>query len=289
MKMFPEYVQCWLAFLLSLDTIRNLNFHVLLLSCRLEEKRKEKRERKKAAKKELQAKKLEARRKEAEHLSEDEINRRREESRLRLEQRKRQKIEQKQKLEKSLVQGQRILVDLDFAHLMTATEIKSIVQQLLFCYGVNVRASVPCHLMFSSIDGAIKEAIDRQIPSFDAWKVTQSPLPYMQLLQEDKQDIVYLSADSPNEIQELDPKKVYIVGGLVDRNRHKGVCLKKAEEQGIQTARLPIGQYIQLSSSQVMCTNHAVEMLIKWCEIKDWEKAFKSVVPDRKRRQVDDK
>ena len=128
-------------------------------------------------------------------------------------------MEQKRKLEKSLEEGQRILVDLDFAHLMTATEIKSIVQQLLFCYGVNARASIPCHLIFSSIDGAVKDAINRQIPSFDTWKVTQSPLPYMQLLQEDKQHIVYLTADSPHEIQELDPKKVYIVGGLVDRNR----------------------------------------------------------------------
>ena len=225
-----------------------------------------------------------ARRKDAEHLSEEEINKRREQSRLRAEERKRLKMEQKRKLEKSLEEGQRILVDLDFAHLMTATEIKSIVQQLLFCYGVNARASIPCHLIFSSIDGAVKDAINRQIPSFDTWKVTQSPLPYMQLLQEDKQHIVYLTADSPHEIQELDPKKVYIVGGLVDRNRHKGVCLKKAEEQGIQTARLPIGQYIQLASSQVMCTNHAVEMLIRWCEVRDWEQAFKSVVPDRKRK-----
>lgn len=35
------------------------------------------------------------------------------------------------------------------------------------------------------------------------------------------QELVYLSADSEEELTELDPNHVYIIGGLVDRNRHK--------------------------------------------------------------------
>jgi len=64
-------------------------------------------------------------------------------------------------------------------------------------------------------------------------------------------DLVYLTADSPDELAELDSSKVYILGGLVDRNRHKGICYKRAQEAGVATARLPISQHMKLHSSTV--------------------------------------
>ena len=33
--------------------------------------------------------------------------------------------------------------------------------------------------------------------------------------------LVYLSADSPNELTTLSEDEIYIIGGIVDRNRHK--------------------------------------------------------------------
>lgn len=42
------------------------------------------------------------------------------------------------------------------------------------------------------------------------------------------EELVYLTADSPNTITHLEKGKVYILGGLVDRNAHKGLCFRKA-------------------------------------------------------------
>lgn len=35
------------------------------------------------------------------------------------------------------------------------------------------------------------------------------------------ENFVYLSADASDVLKEIDPSKSYIIGGLVDRNRHK--------------------------------------------------------------------
>ena len=99
---------------------------------------------------------------------------------------------------------------------------------------------------------------------------------------ENNGEIVYLTSDSPRTLQELNPYSTYIVGGLVDKNRHKGICYKSAREKKVNTAKLPIAEYMEMQSRQVLATNHVVEILLKYLECGDWGDAFMQVIPKRK-------
>lgn len=196
-----------------------------------------------------------------------------------------QSKDKKVRLQRGLEEGQRIVIDYDFESYMHVGEIKSIVQQTNFTYGMNGKAAYPCHLILTSIRGGIEKAFDRQLPSRHSWIATQTSQSYLEMFEKEKNKLVYLTSEAENEIDELEKDKIYVIGGIVDKNRHKGLCYTRAQEHGIATARLPIGDYVKLNRSPVMCTNHVVEILVKWQETRDWQQAFDAVVPERKRMQ----
>ena len=52
-----------------------------------------------------------------------------------------------------------------------------------------------------------------------------------------KEKIVYLSADAKETLTELKPDELYIIGGIVDRNRYKNLTFDKASRLNIRTAK----------------------------------------------------
>ena len=96
------------------------------------------------------------------------------------------------------------------------------------------------------------------------------------------QSIVYLSSESPYTLDRLEANTSYVIGGLVDRNREKGLCYKRAREHKVRTAKLPIGEYMAMQSRYVLTTNQVVEIMAKWLECGDWGEAFMDVIPKRK-------
>jgi len=106
-------------------------------------------------------------------------------------------------------------------------------------------------------------------------KAPKTPIP-------SEPQVVYLSSDSENTLTSLSPYTTYIIGGIVDKNRHKGLCQRRATELGISTAKLPIGEYMQMQSRTVLATNHVVEIMVNWLEKGDWGEAFLKAIPKRK-------
>jgi tRNA (guanine9-N1)-methyltransferase len=214
-----------------------------------------------------------------------------------------------------------IIFDCDFEDLMYDGELKSLGQQITRCYSDNRKAKFRTHLALSSFGGKMKERFDNLLAQqYTSWKgfqffeedfvaVADKSKGWMTgpqggtvagaLLQSKEHDdeqhdeqqneeateegeVIYLSSESDNILTHLKPNSTYIIGGLVDKNRHKGMCHKRAVNRGIKTAKLPIKEYLEMRDRQVLVTNHVMEILLKWMEFGDWGKAFMEVIPQRK-------
>ena len=96
------------------------------------------------------------------------------------------------------------------------------------------------------------------------------------------QTVVYLTSESPHTLDRLEANTSYVIGGIVDKNREKGLCYNRAQAAKVRTAKLPIGEYMAMQSRYVLTTNQVVEIMAKWLECGDWGKAFVDVIPKRK-------
>lgn len=120
----------------------------------------------------------------------------------------------------------------------------------MFCYAANGKSSSPSHLWLTSCRGDMETQL-LKIPGYENWIIEKEKESYIEILKDQKDNLVYLTPDSENILDDIDPKKLYILGGLVDRTRQKGVTIKKARSQRIQTAKLPLREYLKESSCQV--------------------------------------
>uniref|UniRef100_A0A183FG52 tRNA (guanine(9)-N(1))-methyltransferase n=1 Tax=Heligmosomoides polygyrus TaxID=6339 RepID=A0A183FG52_HELPZ len=173
----------------------------------------------------------------------------------------------------------RVAVDVSFDHLMSEKDCRRTVQQLNWCYSANRRLPEPMQLYITSFQGTCRKIYDgiESNKNHDIFLKTEH---ISELFQ--PSEIVYLTAESDNVLSELEESKVYVIGGLVDHNSHKGLCYEQAVKNGYRHARLPIDEFVEMKTRKVLTINHVFEILAHFSAHGDWEKAFFSVMPARK-------
>lgn len=109
----------------------------------------------------------------------------------------------------------------------------------------------------------------------------------------EKESLVYLTADSETLVEELDPSQVYLIGGIVDHNRHKLLTFTKAQKEGLKTGRLPIRESgVALTTSAVLTVNHVFDIIARYHTNNTlsgqarWRKALEEAIPGRKIKEV---
>ncbi|KAK1796962.1 hypothetical protein P4O66_008360 [Electrophorus voltai] len=175
----------------------------------------------------------------------------------------------------------RLIIDCSFDSLMVLKDVKKLHKQIQRCYAENRRAAHPVQFYITSHGGQLKQNMDEINKGWVNWKdIHIKPEHFHEVLS--KEDLVYLTSDSPNVLQELDETKAYVIGGLVDHNHHKGISLERAKELGIAHAQLPLGSFVKMNSRKVLAVNHVFEILLAYLEKHDWQEAFFTVLPQRK-------
>ncbi|KAK0426317.1 hypothetical protein QR680_009643 [Steinernema hermaphroditum] len=174
---------------------------------------------------------------------------------------------------------QAIAVDMGYSEYMNAKAISATIAQLAFCYSANRHAENPMQFSIVNFTGACREAFEKS-ETTNNWDVDITSDDVSQALPAKK--VVYLTSESDNVLEELDENCVYVIGGIVDHNAHKGLSYRIAQEKGFGHARLPISEFIKLTTRKVLTINHVFEILLRYTQSKDWKDAFLTVIPARK-------
>ncbi|XP_007429342.1 tRNA methyltransferase 10 homolog C [Python bivittatus] len=178
--------------------------------------------------------------------------------------------------------GQPLVFDMDYND-MSEREMQNTVKQMMECEGANRRAIEPFHLYYCNLkeDGPYhKEFIRRYGDAWDNLLVTVTEKSYAEIFPRDQ--IVYLTSDSPNVMETFDHNKIYIIGSLVDKTIRKGVSLARAKRLKLATAQLPLERYFNWKTgAKVLTLDQMMMILVTLKNTGNWKEALE-FVPKRK-------
>nr|XP_046193653.1 tRNA methyltransferase 10 homolog C-like [Oncorhynchus gorbuscha] len=184
----------------------------------------------------------------------------------------------------AMVFGQPLVFDMSYEQQMARREVENTVSQLMEVEGWNRRAPDPFHLHFCNLqpDGGYHRELVKRYGA-EAWErllITSTERRHVDLFPRD--DLVYLTADSPNVLRTFDHSKVYIVGSMVDRSIQSGLSLANAKRLQLNTARLPLDDFLQWETGAKNLTlDQMIRILLTLKESGRWEEALEHV-PKRK-------
>ncbi|XP_075876345.1 tRNA methyltransferase 10 homolog C [Nelusetta ayraudi] len=179
---------------------------------------------------------------------------------------------------------QPLVFDLSYESNMSRREVENTVSQLMEVEGWNRRAKEPFHLHFCNLqpNGAYEQELLKRYGA-ETWNrllITSTNLPHVDAFPQEQ--LVYLTADSPNVLRTFDHSKVYIIGALVDRSIQSGLSLANAKRLKLATARLPLDEFLHWEiGAKNLTLDQMMRIMITLKATGKWEEALK-FVPQRK-------
>ncbi|KAI0562059.1 tRNA (Guanine-1)-methyltransferase [Gracilaria domingensis] len=178
-----------------------------------------------------------------------------------------------------------VCIDLGWNSQMFEKERKSLARQLAYSYSTLRKCAeegrTPLRLSIVGIDKDIKPILSFAAQGWESWPL-QLCEKSLELVH-DRRRLVYLTHDAEDVLETLNTSDIYVIGGLVDRNRLKGATRLKAESLSIRSARLNLDANISIQhGTPVLTVNHCVEILLHVANGTSWKDAYMRVLPERK-------
>ncbi|XP_053359755.1 tRNA methyltransferase 10 homolog B isoform X2 [Clarias gariepinus] len=194
----------------------------------------------------------------------------------------------RERLEEARAAGPRLCVDLSMSDCMSHKEISRLAGQIRRLYGSNKKAMQPFHLFLTDMkeDSLLYKECIRMNEGFLNYLIDVTEESWTELFP--SEDIIYLTPDASEALEQVNGDKVFILGGLVDESIQKKRSYMRAKELGVQMARLPIDEYMTKRSnpknfhSKILAINQVFEILLIYRDTGSWNKALSAGVPTGK-------
>ncbi|GFE54387.1 hypothetical protein BaOVIS_017910 [Babesia ovis] len=168
----------------------------------------------------------------------------------RRKQKEEEKALQEQFIQDAHDNGMPICINLNFANIMNDKESKSLARQVSYMYNCVKKRMTKVKLVLTGLNTESILYSHLQLFNVDKWKVHKHTEDYWEVI--DRNNIIVLSPDADEEIEEIDQSKTYVIGGLVDVNVKKKLTLEQAIEHGLTTRALPIKKYFPECKKRIL-------------------------------------
>lgn len=123
------------------------------------------------------------------------------------------------KLMRSMIFGQKLIMDCGYEDKMSRSEAKNCAKQLQFAFAANRALDDPFDLVFCNLPstGILHDELYSYIPTMyqKEFPINFTNQSYLDLY--DKKSLVYLTPDCNKELNKYDDDDIYIIGAIVDK------------------------------------------------------------------------
>ena len=151
-----------------------------------------------------------------------------------------------------------IHLGIDFGHgaPCTLVEWKDMTKQTRRCYQHYRRSERPfqLHLLDMHHNDNFIKMMNIHAAGWEKWDLHMTQR--IEDMKEEGTELVYLTAEADETLDTVVPGRVYVIGGLVDRNRLPGVCSARAKELGLKGTNSTFYDFTDLLFKRVPIANH---------------------------------